>query len=107
MCYEEKIINGVLMFRTGPDRQWHEFSASDVNTRIVYMAACIKILKHKVKSLDPRMPGIEQMVLELEMRLHAIDDQEMAAPDIKQKILELEMDITEMELEVSNVWKWP
>lgn len=48
MYYEEKIINGVLMYRTKPDGDWHQYSIEVMSKIIVDNKAEITQLKEKL-----------------------------------------------------------
>ena len=35
MYYEEKVINGILFYRTDPDKEWIEMSKEDLTARYI------------------------------------------------------------------------
>jgi len=44
MYYEERVVNGVLMFRTAPESDWRQCSIEKMSQRIVEMDALAKAL---------------------------------------------------------------
>ena len=60
MYYEEKIINGVLMFRTKPDSgAWQQCSIEKMGQRIVELEKNAALLRYTIN---------EQMIQILELR---------------------------------------
>ena len=51
MFYEEKIINGILMYRITPDGDWTQVSATKMTSRIASLEEREKILKHEKETL--------------------------------------------------------
>lgn len=52
MYYEERLINGVLMFRTTPCGDWHQCSIENMSQRIIEMGAEIRALKLQLNKLE-------------------------------------------------------
>lgn len=66
MYYEEKVINGILFYRTDPDKEWIEMSKEDLTARYirtkndncVYAQLC-----EGWRDANKEIPEIEQAVL--------------------------------------------
>lgn len=52
MYYEEKIINGVLMYKNHPDGNWHQYSDTEMSERIVVQRAEIRRLNKILMNIE-------------------------------------------------------
>ena len=50
MYYEEKLINGVLMFKNNPDGEWKQCSIIQMGERILTLELAIQRLQNAVDS---------------------------------------------------------
>jgi len=57
MYYEEKLIDGILMFRTSPKGWWNQCSISEMNKRIIALQKENQKLKHALLSVSGKKPS--------------------------------------------------
>ena len=70
MFYEEKLINGILMFRNTPTDNWQQYSIEKMSQRIeeakelrhvtIALLKYINALPEDVVAALPAMPGIDR-----------------------------------------------
>jgi len=57
MYYEEKIFNGILMWRNAPDGDWRQVSIEGMSQRIVQQKAEIDRLENELKQAQQDATG--------------------------------------------------
>lgn len=57
MYYEEKVIDGKLMWRGTPDGEWREIDYGMISQRLIQAEAFGKALDHRCKVLSDRLDG--------------------------------------------------
>ena len=65
MYYEEKVINGKLMYRTHPDGDWSEVSYEDLLTKYNQGKENLQYQRYKISELQEKLEKLEQLAMDV------------------------------------------
>ena len=62
MYYEEKIINGVLCYRTTPNGEWEQFTLEALSAAYISLLALAKSNGERISELGDKLLAVRQAV---------------------------------------------